>query len=160
MPRRPAEPDPRRRAESRAASSLPEGELEARFAARGIPLTIQRRAILEELRRRDDHPTADGVFEAVARVLPGLSRATVYRTLETLVELELATRICHPGSSARYDPKTGRHHHLICERCGAVLDLELPALDALPIPRTGDTGFVVRDFSVQYTGLCADCAER
>ena len=131
----------------------------ALFHARGVPCTVQRRAVLEELRRREDHPTADQVYEAVAARLPGLSKATVYRALETLVELGLAVRIGHPASSARYDGKTWRHHHLICDRCGAVQDLEDPALDKLPIPEpVHSSGFQVRDFSVQISGLCPACA--
>jgi Fur family peroxide stress response transcriptional regulator len=153
-------PLPQHKRSTRAERNLPpldEAELKARFAASGLPLTIQRRAILDELRLRDDHPTADLMYEAVSARLAGLSRATVYRTLETLVELGLAARICHPGSSARYDGKTWRHHHLICDGCGTVLDVELPRLE-LPAPRTHGSGFVVRDFSVQFSGLCYDCA--
>jgi len=148
---------PRHQRSARSLPPLDEAELKSRFAESGLPLTIQRREILGELRQRDDHPTADLVYEAVSARLAGLSRATVYRTLETLVELGLATRISHPGSSARYDGKTWRHHHLICDGCGSVLDVELPRLE-LPAPRTHGSGFVVRDFSVQFSGLCARCA--
>lgn len=149
--------DPRSRPPPEA---LDEGELRARFVARGIPLTIQRRAILAELQRRADHPSAEGIYEGVAAELPGLSRATVYRTLETLVELGLAARIAHPGAAVRYDPKPWRHHHLLCEGCGAVLDVELPELEAPALPASSEPDFVVRDWSVQFVGLCARCSAR
>ena len=80
---------------------------------KGSALTVQRRVILESLAGREDHPTADQVFEAVER-LPGLSRTTVYRVLETLVELGVIHKANHLGSAARYDPNTERHHHLTC----------------------------------------------
>ena len=150
-------PARRPRRAPRTESSLEEAELRARFAAHGVPLTVQRRAILAELRRHDDHPTAESIYEAVAPDLDGLSRATVYRTLETLVELDLAARIAHPGAALRYDPKAWRHHHLVCEGCGAVLDVELPGLELPPLPKSSAAGFVVRDWSVQFTGRCASC---
>jgi Fur family peroxide stress response transcriptional regulator len=137
-----------------------EEELSALFRAHGVPLTIQRRAVLEELSRRRDHPTAEGVYEAVSKRIPGLSRATVYRSLETLVELGLAARIAHPGSAARYDPKTWRHHHLVCERCGLVLDIESPELEKPRLRAPAGSGFAIRDWSIQFTGLCADCQRR
>ena len=67
---------------------------------------------------------------------PGISRGTVYRTLDTLARLRLIVRVSHPGSAARYDGHTERHHHLVCEECGAIRDLEDAGLDALEIPRT------------------------
>src|SRR5512144_2336301 len=82
----------------------------------GVPLTIQRRAVLEALLEHDDHPTADQILADVRGRLPGVSRTTVYRVLETLVGLGLAAKSCHPGSGARFDPETDRHHHLVCLR--------------------------------------------
>lgn len=128
------------------------------FRDAGLSFTVQRRAIWECLAERADHPTADDVHSLVKDTLPGVSRTTVYRTLETLVQIGLAVRLGHPGASVRYDPKTHRHHHLVCEACGTVLDLEDSALDELTLPRRVAGGFRVRDFSVQLLGLCRDCS--
>ena len=133
--------------------------LERRCRELGTPLTIQRRATLAALVARADHPTADDLYEDVAGTLVGVSRGTVYRTLDTLVELGVIGRVCHPGSSARYDAKTHRHHHLVCDRCGSMADLEAPSLDAVEVPDLSTTGFSVRDYSVQFRGLCRVCAE-
>ena len=141
-----------------AGPRRPGAAAELAFREAGLPYTAQRRAVLEALSERDDHPTADELLPAVAERLPGVSRTTVYRSLETLVGLGLAARICHPGAATRYDAKTWRHHHLICERCGSVLDLESPELDRLRVPDVEARGFHVRDFSVQLVGLCAACA--
>jgi Fe2+ or Zn2+ uptake regulation protein len=129
----------------------------AALKARGLPLTVQRRALLARFLGCTDHPAADTLHAAVARRIPGLSRATVYRTLETLVELGLAVRIAHPGWEVRYDPRVDLHHHLVCDRCGVVLDYAAPALDHLPRPRA-QHGFKVTRYTVQYRGLCANCA--
>lgn len=134
-------------------------DLEERCQTLGIPMTLQRRAILEVLAERVDHPTADEVLEELERRIDGVSRATVYRMLETLVQHGLLVRVCHPGAAARYDVKLHRHHHLVCDVCGRITDVEAPSLDGLMLPQAPE-GFRVRDFSVHIRGLCKRCAPR
>jgi Fur family peroxide stress response transcriptional regulator len=133
-------------------------ELEQRCQDLGLPVTIQRRAILEVLLSRDDHPTADEVAADLASRIEGISRATVYRTLETLVANGLLLRVCHHGASARYDIRTDRHHHLVCDVCGEITDFEESDFDELPLPNFARAGFRVRDYSVHVRGLCKKCA--
>ncbi len=122
---------------------------------RGLALTVQRRTVFEELASRRDHPTADQVFDAVQQRLPSLSRTTVYRVLETLVETGFAQKVHHPDAVARFDPVTERHHHLVCETCGRLVDLDDSAVPQVPLP--GGTGFHIRDYSVSFSGLCSNC---
>ena len=122
-----------------------------------LPLTIQRRVILQALASRDDHPTADQILQQVRKRLPEVSRTTVYRVLDTLVELGLAVKICSPGKGARFDPKTHRHHHLVCVQCEKVTDFEAPKLNLLPLPDTRTRAFDILDYSIHFRGLCADC---
>lgn len=126
----------------------------------GLPLTSQRRVILEVLAARVDHPTADQVFEGVAERLPGLSRTTVYRVLETLVRLGVVHKANHLGSAARYDPNTERHHHLTCLQCHKVVDLEEDKVRELRLPTGSGKGFEITDYSVHFKGYCPDCAGR
>jgi Fe2+ or Zn2+ uptake regulation protein len=135
------------------------GAAEEALREHGLPLTIQRRRLLEGFLGRKDHPSAETLYREIGPSLPGLSRATVYRTLEKLVEFGLAARLGHPGSQARYDPHVERHHHLVCDGCGAVCDYDSPKLDRLPLPEA-DTGFEVSDYTVQFRGLCAACRAR
>jgi Fur family peroxide stress response transcriptional regulator len=135
-------------------------DLEERCQSLGIPMTLQRRAILEVLASRTDHPTADEVLAELERRIDGVSRATVYRMLETLVQHGLLVRVCHPGAAARYDMKLHRHHHLVCDACGRIIDVEAPHLDGLALPDVAPEGFRVRDFSVHIRGLCIRCAPR
>ena len=134
-------------------------DLEARCEAAGLPLTLQRRAVIEALAARVDHPTADQVAADVVERHRGVSRATVYRALDAFVERGLAIKVCHPEAAARYDFKVHRHHHLVCDGCGAISDLEEPRFDKLSVPDTGSLGFRVRDYSVHLRGLCAACAK-
>jgi Fur family peroxide stress response transcriptional regulator len=126
----------------------------------GLTLTAQRRAILEAVLELDSHPRADQVHAALARRRLRVSRATVFRTLESLARLGIITRACHPGSAVRYDCRTERHHHLVCLRCDRVEDLTDTRLDALALPDTRRFGFVVEDFRVQLRGICRRCRER
>lgn len=134
-------------------------EIEASCKRLGIPFTLQRRAVAESLLGAEDHPSADEVFARVSLKSPGMARATVFRTLETFVEQGMARRIAHPGSVARYDGKVTRHHHLVCDSCGMIRDLEDNALDAISLPDVTARGFQVADFSVNLRGLCATCSE-
>jgi Fur family peroxide stress response transcriptional regulator len=131
--------------------------LEAYCRSHGLPLTVQRRVILAALVGRDDHPTADQILTEVRPQLPGVSRTTVYRVLDTFVRIGLAVKTCHPGTAVRFDPRTERHHHLVCTRCEKVIDLHDVALDRLAIPSTSQLGFEITNFSVHFRGLCAAC---
>jgi Fur family peroxide stress response transcriptional regulator len=134
--------------------------LRQRCRQQGLVLTPQRRAILRAVLDADDHPSADRVHAALARRRVRVSRATVFRTLETFARLGLITKACHPGSSVRYDRRLDRHHHLVCLRCDRVTDIQDSRLDALPVPDTRRFGFTVSDFKVQLRGICRECREQ
>lgn len=123
----------------------------------GLPVTTQRRVILEAILEREDHPTADQVFEAVQQRLPQLSRTTVYRTMDTLVELGVIRRVQLTGETGRFDGMIRRHHHLVCMQCHKIMDVADDELDQLSLPKRKLQGFEIDDFSVQFLGTCAEC---
>lgn len=135
-------------------------DLEAACRRHGLPLTVQRRVVLEALAGRTDHPTADQLLVDVRTRMPGVSRTTVYRVLETLVRLGLAVKTCTPGSTVRFDPRTERHHHLVCLQCERVMDVHAPSLDALRLPSMRTAGFEISDYSVHFRGTCPECRRR
>src|SRR5688500_80597 len=120
---------------------------EDRCREAGFPLTVQRRVILETMLLRDDHPTAEQIYEAVQARVPEISRATVYRALNSLVQLGAIRRAHHLGPATRFDSNTGHHHHLVCVRCNRVTDFEDARLDSLPLPDRSRTGFQTVDYS-------------
>lgn len=132
-------------------------EFEEICRQRGVPLTIQRRSVLEALVQRHDHPTADQIFEDVHQAIPGISRTTVYRVLEALVKAGVAQRVCHPGAAARFDARTERHHHLVCVQCEKVLDVVDTNFEELSLPTGVSRGFSIMDYSIHFRGLCPDC---
>jgi Fur family peroxide stress response transcriptional regulator len=126
----------------------------------GVPCTIQRSALLEAVLDREDHPTAHQVLEAVRARIRGISRATVHRNLETLVEMGVITKTCHPGGVIRYDARIDIHHHLVCLRCNSIADIDDENLDSLELPDTSAFGFKVSDFRVQLRGVCRECRRK
>ena len=134
--------------------------LESISRERNLPVTIQRRVILNALLDRDDHPTVDQLFEDVKVRMPGVSRTTIYRALETLVDLGLARRTNHFEASARFDGNTDHHHHLVCRRCNHVEDIDHPSLKKFTPPHLGNIAFEVLDYSIHLEGLCAECQKR
>ncbi len=131
---------------------------EAECRRRGLAVTIQRRTVFEALSARRDHPTAEQVYDAVCDRIPGLSRTTVYRVLETLVEAGFLRKVHHAGGVARFDPMTERHHHLVCEACGRLTDIDDAAVPTLRLPEARGSGFRIKDYSVSFLGLCGACA--
>jgi len=125
---------------------------------KGIPLTVQRRAVLEALRERRNHPTAEQLYRDVRERIPSLSRMTVYRVLSVLIRAGLVSRVNQPGAAERFEAGRERHHHLVCRRCEKIVDLEDPRLDNLPLPRV--RGFRALDYSVYVSGVCGRCRER
>jgi len=123
----------------------------------GMPLTVQRRVIMETLAGRQDHPTADQIYDAVSERLPGISRTTVYRVLEAFVALGVSQKINNPEAKAHFDADTSRHHHVRCTGCGAVADVHDERLNALQLPTETASGFELTDYSICFSGTCSSC---
>lgn len=127
--------------------------------ANGQRFTEQRAAVYRFLRGTDRHPSADDVFTSVRDVIPDISLATVYKSLETLVSCGLASKLTYGDGSARYDGRTDPHPHARCLSCGRVRDLpgHLDA-DSLGDLELGDLpGFTVEGYRVEVVGVCSAC---
>ena len=88
---------------------------------RTLKYSRQRESIMEFLRGRDDHPTADTVYMNIRRVYPNISLGTVYRNLSLLASLGEITRITCEDGADRFDAVTKPHYHVFCRRCGRSL---------------------------------------
>lgn len=132
----------------------------------GLKLTPQRIAIVRELADDLSHPTAQALFERLRPAFPTMSFATVYSTLDVLVDRGLASRHCalaadHGSRGVRFDPNVEPHHHAICDACGSVVDIPLDALESTPAPFASNLkrlkGFRVLREERTYRGLCGRC---
>ena len=119
----------------------------------------QREAVLECLKGRDDHPTADALFRSLREEDPKISLRTVYRNLSLLTQLGRIRKISCGDGVERYDYITGEHYHFICESCGRILDVESKDVPSLNEIHIEDQVGVVRSHSLTFYGLCKDCKE-
>ena len=117
----------------------------------------QRESILNSLNEKLDHPTAEMVYNCVKKEQPNISLGTVYRNLNQLVEQGVLRRIATPVSGDRFDIRTDPHAHLLCARCGKVLDLEDDLISELDRNVMRTTAFLVNDRQLLLSGICADC---
>ena len=120
--------------------------------------TRQRHLVLEAVRSRDDHPTADEIYRAVRIVDERISRGTVYRNLNLLAadgEIQ-AIRMPGPGGD-RFDRRCDSHVHLVCRGCGAVIDAPLPYSSSLDARLASQTGWKVDMHHTVFAGLCPSC---
>jgi Fur family peroxide stress response transcriptional regulator len=120
----------------------------------------QRERILELLQGTGAHPTADWLYDRLKKEFPNLSVGTVYRNLNILVEQGLIERIDFGSTFDRFDAKMGAHYHFICEKCGAVVDLELPVDETLNRRVGESTPFMVKRHSIEFYGICDRCQSK
>jgi Fur family peroxide stress response transcriptional regulator len=124
----------------------------------GLRCTPQRYGLMAFLMEHTGHPTATEIFEAVNRLDPRSTRATIYNNLRDLVQAGLVREVAAEGRAARFDAKGLRHHHFICDHCGAVEDLEWYDV---PGPARGSLGTrILRECELIVRGLCSQCAPR
>ncbi len=131
---------------------------------KGLKVTAQRTLVLEIMAENPgEHLTAEEIFDLARRRCREIGLATVYRTLQVLVDLRIIDKISLDDGSARYELGqelgSGRHHHhhAICMGCKAVFSLEEDLLDTLEQSLLERLGFTVTDHEVKLYGYCRAC---
>ncbi len=126
------------------------------FRRRGLKVTPQRELIFELLWDAGHHPSADSVYAEARHRMPTMSLRTVYQTLNDLAAMGELHQLDLGTGSARFDPNTDVHHHLVCTRCGKVRDLYAD-YSSISVPADAGEGFEVGTAEVVFRGLCDDC---
>ncbi len=129
-----------------------------RLAKQGHRLTTPRQAIIKLVAPRQDHFSAQEVWDEVRERNSGIGRATVFRTLDLLTELGVLNRI-HTGDGChRYTVcETKHHHHLMCVECGTVSSLEAAGIENQIRRLASDAGFDLLTHHLELVGRCANC---
>ena len=126
----------------------------------GYRLTPQRIMILSAIEDSDDHISAEEIYAQIVAKYPRVNISTVYRTLELLKRLGLVTETDLGGGRVRYhSAEKGHHHHLVCEKCGTIIDI-----DESTLARLQDVLFHRYNFSAQLShlaifGRCVNCSK-
>jgi len=118
--------------------------------------TRQRKMVLDAVLIRRDHPSADQIYLHVRGEDPKISRGTVYRNLNLLVENSEVRHVEMPGVD-RFDWRVEPHDHLLCRRCGKVTDVPVPYSVDLDRQISRQTGYAVEKHITVFEGLCPDC---
>lgn len=129
--------------------------IEEFFQAHGIRSTPQRFAVMQFLMRSPVHASAEEIFEAVNRLDPRASRATIYNNLRDLVQAGLVREVVLEARTSRYEAHVTKHHHFICDHCGGVEDIAWFDIPASGRKRLGSR--TVRDCEMIVRGLCETC---
>lgn len=124
----------------------------------GLGLTKQRETVLRVIRESDKHLTANEVFDNARQLMPGISFATVYNSLNYLKNAELIGEIKFGKDANLYDRNLSRHDHALCNKCGKLVDLELSIPDRLLEDAAHLSKFKPETIELTLRGLCPECS--
>lgn len=128
------------------------------FRSSGRKLTPQRERIFRVLHDNPTHPTAEAVHAEVVADMPSVSLRTVYATLHDLAEMGELVQLDLGTGSSRFDPNVSEHHHLVCDGCGRVQDVDL-AVPTFELDVDATRGFHVDATQIVLRGRCSTCSD-
>ena len=125
----------------------------------GLKETAQRDEIAKVFLASDRHMSVEELVNAVRQISPRVSYATVYRTIRLLMECGFAEERHFADGQARFEnvAEAGHHDHLICERCGRIVEFVQPQIEQLQGEIAKRFGFVSTNHKVEIYGICQDC---
>jgi Fe2+ or Zn2+ uptake regulation protein len=131
----------------------------AEFAARGLRLTRQRRAVFDAIAAAPCSLSPLQVYDAARERCPDLGLTTVYRTLEVLDEIGALRRVHGHHHCENFVPARSPHGHtVVCGSCGRVTEFTACDMRRVAAAAADETGYVITDHFLQLTGLCEHCA--
>ncbi|WP_297435055.1 Fur family transcriptional regulator [uncultured Clostridium sp.] len=136
--------------------------LKEQFKSKGYKLTPQRRAIVDIIIDSEKkHLTAEEIYDQVKVNCPEIGLATVYRTILLLEEMGVIYKLDLNDGCSRYElaneNENHRHHHLVCNTCGSVSEVEDDLLEELENEVEQKYSFKIEDHSVKFFGICGKC---
>ena len=135
-------------------------DLKKVLRAHELKATSQRIALLKLLNSTHEHFDAEEIYFELRKQEKNVSRATVYRSLEALVEQELVSKLDFGDGRMRYERSKGddeHHDHLICERCGKVIEFFNLEMEAQQLSVCEDHDFTPTTHTMYIFGTCAEC---
>ena len=133
-------------------------DIASKLSKQGYRLTPQRIMILSTIENSENHISAEEIYAQIVAKYPNVNISTVYRTLELLKRLGLVTETDLGEGRVRYHPvEKGRHHHLVCWQCGAMLDLDESLLTSLKSMLLREYKFSADLRHLAILGRCLKC---
>lgn len=133
--------------------------LDRYMSERGLKSTRQRSLIIDLFFEMHGHLSVEDVWSRVRQDDPRVSVATVYRTMKLLSEAGLAHARNFGDGQTRFEPAVGREHHdhLICTRCGTIIEFENDQIERMQDAVARRHGFKVTSHKMELYGLCKSC---
>jgi Fur family ferric uptake transcriptional regulator len=130
---------------------------------KGYKLTPQRRSILDEIiKNESSHLTTEEIYDLVKVSCPEIGLATVYRTVQLLEEMGVLYKLDLDDGCNRYElcdeDESHQHHHLICQNCGKVIEVEGDLLEELEQGIEKKYNFKIKNHSLKFYGICDNCS--
>ena len=119
--------------------------------------TIQKGLVWDAVSSVDNHPNAEEIYESIAALHPSISRATVYRNLNMLVDEGRVRRIKVLGGPDHFDHCLGKHYHIQCIDCRKVGDVHLYDEINLEAQAMDTHGYELSSYEIVFNGICPDC---
>ena len=124
----------------------------------GYRMTPQRQSVLDAVCEINGHATPEQIYEIVHEETPAINKATVYRVLKFLLELELVTATFSADGRLEYElAGSNFHHHLVCRKCGKDVQFFDQGFSALVRSLQDTYAFKVESNHITLTGLCDLC---
>ena len=134
------------------------GDIVGKLSEQGYRLTPQRMMVLSAIENSDNHISAEEIYAQVVDKYSHVNISTVYRTLELLKRLGLVTETDLGGGRVRYHPADkGHHHHLVCQECGRIIDLDESVLSSVKSMLLREYKFSADLRHLAIFGHCANC---
>lgn len=124
-----------------------------------IKYSRQREAIINFLRSRKDHPTAEVIYQNLKINQPNLSLGTVYRNLTLLSETGIILKISCNDSSDHFDGNVAPHGHFICKSCHCIKDLTINTLNLNCVLEENEFHGKIENSQVLFYGICENCID-
>ena len=125
----------------------------------GYKLTPARLAVIDVLESNTEHLSHNQILSEGKKIYPKLSRATVYRTMELLVELNLMRPLYLNDPTQRFISAEGGHHHLICTNCDTTIEFDHCTVSQLGQELAAQYNFQIRNHLLEFQGLCESCRQ-
>ena len=121
--------------------------------------TIQRQLVIAAVRTLENHPTAEEVYNCIVAEYPDISKGTVYRNLNSLVETGLLNKVAVPSGADRFDHILTRHYHIECTNCGAFSNVDTEYLEDIDLKIANSTKYEMDNHDIVFRGICPQCQE-
>jgi Fe2+ or Zn2+ uptake regulation protein len=125
----------------------------------GYKITPPRLAVLEVIEQEGEHLDPAQILRRAQSIHPAIGRATVYRTLELLTQLNIVRPIYVGEHGPTYIRAEGGHHHLVCSTCGIVIDFDQCMAGDMMRDLTDRFGFQIQSHLLEFYGVCANCQD-